>query len=538
MRRPARPDRSRRFPLFSAPLALARLIRFRLSADGGPPLLRDRAALRVLGVLAALLVLGGVLSLLSAGPELAAAPEAAAPPPLSAGLEAAEASGPEGVPAASAASGDALGNFSGASPDGFPGVLGTAEDSPLSGALPATGGPMAPDAALYGEGLFAPLADAARQVDTAILQAAARLKLAPSHLEVLDSETRLTRAGQIYPFLRLALRLNDPPSGADGKRVTENAFVAALRESLRVWAPRARLRPERAGLYFVSVDEELTHSLYCGAEPRVLPPLPLAARLPASESRASEFPADAPPAAASRPTLTIVIDDLGESEAVARKLLALPYPVTLSVWPQAARASYVATLARERGRQVFLHQPMQPLGHAPGDDAPELLRVGMDPALLEERLSESLHLVPYAEGINNHMGSRFTSDPASVRALCEALCRLRPDILVLDSLTHSGSVLYDEARRQGLAARRRTLFLDDENGPDDKAAVLGALDRGLRIARGHGAAIVIGHPRPATLAALAAWNGWRTGDVDIAPLAPRPDNSNGGPSAPSEETTP
>ncbi|MCH5276468.1 MAG: divergent polysaccharide deacetylase family protein [Desulfovibrionaceae bacterium] len=519
------------FSLFSAPLAWVRLVRFRLGADGGPLLLRDRAALRVLSALAALLVTGGLLPLLSAGPPHPAAPETpGADAPFLSGQEGAEASWQESAdapghfravaesspaPVSGGLSAHALVDGSGDVPDAPPLFPGAPE---ASSALPAAGGSMAPDAALYGEGSFAPLADVARQVDTALLQTAARLKLEPSHVGVLDSETRLTRAGQVYPFLRLALRLD---GGAGGSRVTEKAFAAALRESLRVWAPRARLRFEGSGLYFVTVDEELTHSLYCGAEPRILPALPLAAALPAD---------------ASRPRLTIVMDDLGESEAVARKLLALPYPVTLSVWPQAARAAYVATLAREHGRQVFLHQPMQPLGHAPGDDASELLRVGMEAALVEKVLGESLRLVPYAEGINNHMGSRFTSDPASVRVLCEVLRRLRPDILVLDSLTHSGSVLYDEARRHGFAARRRTLFLDDEHGPDDKAAVLQGLDRGLRMARRHGSAIVIGHPRPATLAALAAWTGWRAGDVDIAPLTLWPANSNGGSSAPSKET--
>lgn len=193
----------------------------------------------------------------------------------------------------------------------------------------------------------------------------------------------------------------------------------------------------------------------------------------------------------------------------------------------------VATLARERGRQVFLHQPMEPVGQPPGDAAPELLRVGMDPALAGGRAGRKPAAGAYVEGVNNHMGSRFTSDPASARALCATLRRLRPDILVLDSLTHAASVLYDEARRQGLAARRRALFLDDENGRHDKAAVLNALDRGLELAREHGAGRR--HPAPP---ARPPWRRWPPGpglsgpgDVDIAPLAPWPDNTNGGASA-------
>ena len=67
--------------------------------------------------------------------------------------------------------------------------------------------------------------------------------------------------------------------------------------------------------------------------------------------------------------------------------------------------------------------------------------MGMDPARLEEELAESLRLVPYVEGVNNHMGSRFTSDPASARALCATLRRLRPDILGISAESRGEALL-------------------------------------------------------------------------------------------------
>lgn len=50
--------------------------------------------------------------------------------------------------------------------------------------------------------------------------------------------------------------------------------------------------------------------------------------------------------------------------------------------------------------------------------------------------------------------------------------------------------------------------------------MLNALDRGLELAREHGAAVVIGHPRPATLAALAAWTGYRARGCGYRPSGP------------------
>ena len=55
MRRSLRSIRSARFSRLSAFLAWVHLVRFRLGADGGPVLLRDRTALRVLSALAALI---------------------------------------------------------------------------------------------------------------------------------------------------------------------------------------------------------------------------------------------------------------------------------------------------------------------------------------------------------------------------------------------------------------------------------------------------------------------------------------------------
>ena len=214
---------------------------------------------------------------------------------------------------------------------------------------------------------------------------------------------------------------------------------------------------------------------------------------------------------------------MGASETAARKLLALPYPVTLSVWPRAARAAYVATLARERGRQVFLHQPMEPVGHAPGDAAPELLRVGMDPARLEEELAESLRLVPYVEGVNNHMGSRFTSDPASAQRYARPCAVCDRTFWDWPARRHAASVLYDEARRTGACrpAASSVSGASTRTGRHDKAA--GAERPGSRSgagARTRGGRRHRPPPRPATLAALAAWTGYRAGDVGYRPSGP------------------
>lgn len=388
----------------------------------------------------------------------------------------------------------------------------------------------------YNESEEAPLADVAHQVDAALLQTLARLNLDASALNLLHSETRFTEDNLVYPFLRLRVNWQDKPASMpenerqDGRlsvsldaqllRSQSKEFAKALGEALTVWAPAARLHHEGDGLLFIAVDRFVTHSIVLPHGPNDVPTnVQNMDRLAAHVSNPE------------LPTLVIVIDDMGEDLKAARTLLNLPFPVTFSVWPRSRWASYVATLAHEKGRQVFLHQPMQPVqaGENMGQGG---LRVTMTASEVASILRSNLRLVPNVTGINNHMGSRFTSARSAVRLFCQHLREIRPDIVVLDSLTHGASVLYDEALAQGFFAFRRALFLDDVRGKD---AILKELDHGMELARRNGQAIVIGHPRPDTLAALLAWQGYLARDVAIVPLAPRPDNTNGGFSATNTE---
>src|SRR3546814_18634935 len=69
----------------------------------------------------------------------------------------------------------------------------------------------------------------------------------------------------------------------------------------------------------------------------------------------------------------------------------------------------------------------------------------------------------------------------------------------LDSLSGPGSVGTEEARRAGLDAVERDLFLDDSRSPGISYE-LAAMER---VAKARGDVIAIGHPHPTTLAALA-----------------------------------
>jgi polysaccharide deacetylase 2 family uncharacterized protein YibQ len=223
---------------------------------------------------------------------------------------------------------------------------------------------------------------------------------------------------------------------------------------------------------------------------------PLAAHAAAHASTSAPAPAR-PSVSAGNPRLAIIIDDLGYDRSAADAVLALGFPLTVSVLPHLPLSGELAEEAQRRGDQVMLHLPME--SEADGAKPEDIeLRVGMSAAQVDTTLAGMLETVPYAAGVNNHQGSRATADPALMQALMPAL-RQR-GLFFVDSRTDAKTVAYDMAERAGVPAASRKVFLDDVASRD---AILKQLALAARDAQRDGFTIAIGHPRPATIAALA-----------------------------------
>lgn len=208
-------------------------------------------------------------------------------------------------------------------------------------------------------------------------------------------------------------------------------------------------------------------------------------------------PAPRSPSTGAGPRLAIIVDDLGYDRAAADSLLALPFPLTVSVLPYLPLSADVAEEAWRRGDQVLLHMPMEAVPR--GGRSEELeLRVGMNADEVASLLGGMLETVPHAAGVNNHQGSRATADPALMKALMPEL-RQR-GLFFIDSRTTAATVAYQSAESTGVRAASRNVFLDDVPTRD---AVLAQLALAARDAVRNGAAIAIGHPHPETIAALA-----------------------------------
>jgi uncharacterized protein len=200
-----------------------------------------------------------------------------------------------------------------------------------------------------------------------------------------------------------------------------------------------------------------------------------------------------------RPLIAVVLDDVGVARNHAELAIDLPGVITLSFMTYADGVADMAARARAKGHELMLHVPMEPLGHEI-DAGPHVLTVGASDSELLKRLAWGLDRFPGYIGINNHMGSRFTQDERGMQVVLAEL--KRRNLLFLDSRTISNTVGDKLATRMGVPHVMRDVFLDNEM---DEAAVIRQLMQAERVAASKGQAIAIGHPHPATIAAIRAW---------------------------------
>jgi hypothetical protein len=196
--------------------------------------------------------------------------------------------------------------------------------------------------------------------------------------------------------------------------------------------------------------------------------------------------------------IAIVIDDLGDELKSSEKAILLPPAITLSFLPFAIRAREQAKEAREKGHEILLHMPMEPLGREyPGRGA---LMVDIPLPELKERLDTALSGFTGFDGVNNHMGSKFTTYKEGMEMVIDAL--LERHLFFLDSRTSTQTLGLKIAKAKGLPSINRDVFLDDDPTPE---AIRKQLASAEHLARRNGFAVAIGHPHMTTISVLQAW---------------------------------
>ncbi len=196
-----------------------------------------------------------------------------------------------------------------------------------------------------------------------------------------------------------------------------------------------------------------------------------------------------------RPQVALLIDDFGYSLPLARRLARLDLPMTWAILPYLRYTHPVASLAEERGIPFFLHLPMQ--ARVDGDEGPFLVGTSMDTEVIRDAVVRAARSLPGLSGVNNHRGSKATSDERTMTAVLDVIAD--EGLAFVDSRTSSESLAFDLARERHIPSLFNRLFLDNEADVElmkEKMAWL------VNLARSDGWGLAICHVRPETVAFL------------------------------------
>ncbi|WP_246188080.1 divergent polysaccharide deacetylase family protein [Paenibacillus tengchongensis] len=182
-------------------------------------------------------------------------------------------------------------------------------------------------------------------------------------------------------------------------------------------------------------------------------PAPSAAATPAQSSAAKYGESGA------KPKVAIIIDDFGNNMRGSEEMFKLPVKITVAVMPFLPTSVQDARRAHELGFDVLVHLPMEPRQGKPEWLGPGAVLTQMSDAEVRQRVEAALDQVPYAVGINNHMGSKVTGDER-VMSIILAVCKER-GLFFVDSHTNYRSIAGATARRFGLPPVENHIFLDD-----------------------------------------------------------------------------
>ncbi len=204
-------------------------------------------------------------------------------------------------------------------------------------------------------------------------------------------------------------------------------------------------------------------------------------------------PRTEPPAKACGGKLVIIMDDVSYAHDVAA-IRSTGLPLVMSFLPPSPRHPESAELA-ESVTGYMVHLPMEAVAY--NQEEPVTLRITDSVETIAKQIALIKHLYPNVKYINNHTGSKFTSDEAAM----ERLIGVMKDngLIFVDSKTIAGSKAKKVDAKYGLRYLGRDVFLDHQDGV---ANVKKQIREAVAIAKRHGSAIAIGHPRPDTIQAL------------------------------------
>lgn len=273
---------------------------------------------------------------------------------------------------------------------------------------------------------------------------------------------------------------------------------------------RGPVRPESAAESVLDTVRESAEEIFeeTPREEKAAPEKKSAPEKKAAEKRApakqEAAPAAAPaeketakgPAPGSlRGRLAVCIDDGGRDLDSQRVYEQMGIPLTLAVMPNQPYTQEAAARWAAAGLPVIIHQPMESVSGAAAEKV--LLLTTMDSAAQRQILADSFRQIPQAVGLNNHQGSKATTDRRTMDTVMAALAAR--GMFFFDSATNTTTAADAAAAAAGVPYVRNQLFVDNSADVEEIKAMI---RKGARMAAANGSAVIIGHCRPHTAEAF------------------------------------
>ncbi|MGV3240660.1 divergent polysaccharide deacetylase family protein, partial [Streptococcus hyovaginalis] len=121
----------------------------------------------------------------------------------------------------------------------------------------------------------------------------------------------------------------------------------------------------------------------------------------------------------------------------------LPVTITVAIRPFLSTSKEDAIRAQKKGHEVVGHLPLEPKKGKKSWLGPGAITTDLSDQEIRKRVKDAIESIPYAVGMNHHMGSKATEDKRVMKIILEE-CRNK-SIFYLDRKTTRKNVIKELA---------------------------------------------------------------------------------------------
>ncbi|WP_269492374.1 divergent polysaccharide deacetylase family protein [Campylobacter ureolyticus] len=193
------------------------------------------------------------------------------------------------------------------------------------------------------------------------------------------------------------------------------------------------------------------------------------------------------------PKLAIIIDDVASYEHI-NEIKKINLKLTPSLMPASKDFPNTPKIAKNL-EFYMIHLPLEALNY--NSNSIKTLKVNDSFEEISKEIYKIRKDFPNAKFINNHTGSKFTSNKKAVQKLLDVLDEY--GFIFVDSKTISNSKVEEVLKSKNQKYIFRDVFLDNTQNLKD---IENELKKAVKISKKRGFAIAIGHPKKQTLKVL------------------------------------